>query len=865
MKRKLFFLIGMALGVAATSGCKDDSELFKPEPGVDTQLKAPQDFAAKIMGTTVKLAWRAQSNAVGFEVQLSADEAFTSPESYTVDDKAQYTVEALSVRTPYHARVKAIAKEVSQSSNFSEVIEFTTGDENIMKATPKELLDTAITLQWEAGAAVTHLVATPDGGEALPQYPITDGEKAMGEKTIAGLSPEVTYDVKLYNGSNLRGEGEYTTLPLMLPPLEVTLEKSAPDSLYLSWASGELLSHFVLTPAPVEGNDTLRLSAGVERVAIGGLMPATEYSLAAFYNNSARGASNFTTVTLSEVTLTQVAIAPQGATISWSPADSYVSRLVFTPATGAAVAADVAADDAAGKAVSGLQPQTAYTVSLEVLFGDQAITRGTLQVTTAEPPQPQARFVALGASIEDTLASCIAGDTIVLATGRFSVSNLNYLSGAVAVTIRGESASALTELEITGSTGMTSLPTSDYLVFKNLHIQYNGTADSYFLNAGTGATFTLGKLAFESCKVTGFVRGFVRLQGAANVISTLSIQSSIFSNVCNRTGGTSFALVESSATDATIDRLEVNNSTFDNIGANGTAKARIFRISGKLASLISINNSTFYNVDNYLVDCGSFATPITISNTILAKTGTGVDALAGAINGGGTPTVTNVYATSDWTLALADVTAYSNTATNLFTNPAAGDFTIKDADFAGKATAGDPRWREGGGEQPGEPPVSVVKEWNFSSSTFTSALSSYIGSKLIVSELPPVDGMTFVGSSSNQLTYNTITSENSADGNYTFTYRVATEGGGNTTEPRRTLKFDVTGDCKITVYHRSNSDSDARAFALHDGTSVISNPSSVINTEQIAKAEIPYTGGAKTLFLYSTSSSVNFYLVKVVY
>ncbi|MDR1024011.1 MAG: cadherin-like beta sandwich domain-containing protein [Prevotellaceae bacterium] len=164
-----------------------------------------------------------------------------------------------------------------------------------------------------------------------------------------------------------------------------------------------------------------------------------------------------------------------------------------------------------------------------------------------------------------------------------------------------------------------------------------------------------------------------------------------------------------------------------------------------------------------------------------------------------------------------------------------------------------------------EPPVSVIKEWNFSSSTFTSALSSYVGSKSIVSELPSIDGMTFVGSSNYQLTYNTIESESSADGNYTFTYRVATEGGGNITDPRRTLKFDVTGNCKITVYHRSNSNSEARAFALNDGTSVISNPSSVVSTEQIAQTEISYTGDAKTLFLYSTNSSVNFYLVKVEY
>jgi hypothetical protein len=851
MKRKLFFIVGIALGVAATSGCKDDSELLKPEPGVDTQLKAPQDFAAKVMGTTVKLAWRAHSNAVGFEVQLSADEAFTSPETYTVD-KPSCTVEALRARAPYHARVKATAKEQSQSSNFSEAIAFTTGDENIMKATPKELLDTAVTLQWEAGAAVTHLVATPDGGEALPPYAITDNEKAMGEKTLTGLVPEVTYSVALYNGENVRGEGEYATLPRILPPLDVTLVRSAPDSLYLSWASGELLSHFVLTPAPVEGSDTLRPTVGVGAAAVGGLAPGTEYSFAAFYDNSARGSSTFATDTLLAVTLTQIAVTPQGVTIGWSPADNYVSRLVFTSATGVAVAADVAVTDADGKEVTGLQPQTTYTVSLQALFGDVAITRGTLQVTTVEPPQPKARFVALGGSIEDTLATCIAGDTIVLATGKFTAANLNYLASAVAVTIRGESATTLTDLEITGSTGMSSLPTSDYLVFKNLHIQYNGASDSYFVNAPSAAAFTLGKLAFESCKVTGFTRGFVRLQGAANAISALSIRSSVFSNVCNRTGGTSFALIESSVADATIGQLVVGNSTFDSIGANGVAKARIFRISGKLADHISIDGCTFYSVDNYLVDCGSFNTPIAIANTILAKTGAGVGSLTGAINGGGTPSVANVYFTSDWALTLAEATAYSGSALNLFTNPATGDFTIKDADFAGKNTAGDPRWRGEGST----PPVGGTPQWwNFSDDAFTSTLPSS------VTEETTIGGLTLIPGGQS-LTFGA--NSKSMDG-YSFTHRFQLGGTGSTTS--RAVKFDVTGPCTVTVYALSSSSAADRTLIVHGGSTqvgTIAAPGSVENSGT-GNGTVTYTGGAGTLYIYSSSSGINLYGVKVEY
>jgi hypothetical protein len=37
--------------------------------------------------------------------------------------------------------------------------------------------------------------------------------------------------------------------------------------------------------------------------------------------------------------------------------------------------------------------------------------------------------------------------------------------------------------------------------------------------------------------------------------------------------------------------------------------------------------------------------------------------------------------------------SYSGKAADLFTDPANGNFKIKDNSFAGKSTAGDPRWR----------------------------------------------------------------------------------------------------------------------------------------------------------------------------
>ncbi|WP_460880806.1 DUF5123 domain-containing protein [Pontibacter rugosus] len=54
------------------------------------------------------------------------------------------------------------------------------------------------------------------------------------------------------------------------------------------------------------------------------------------------------------------------------------------------------------------------------------------------------------------------------------------------------------------------------------------------------------------------------------------------------------------------------------------------------------------------------------------------------------------YATSDYNATgnqIPNLTVYSGTAADLFQDPNNGNFTIKDANFAGKGSAGDPRWR----------------------------------------------------------------------------------------------------------------------------------------------------------------------------
>ncbi|RRN77639.1 DUF5123 domain-containing protein, partial [Pseudoxanthomonas sp. SGD-10] len=143
-----------------------------------------------------------------------------------------------------------------------------------------------------------------------------------------------------------------------------------------------------------------------------------------------------------------------------------------------------------------------------------------------------------------------------------------------------------------------------------------------------------------------------------------------------------------------INNIEVTNSTFYNIGIG-----LIVHTNADAASLL-VDNCTFYDItrgDNnsrYLISYGTkkLATA-TITNSIFSMT---KNSNAGGILIADSYTSTNNYQTADYIVArdgIKGAANYAQASTELFENPSAADFTIKDGAFAGKLSAGDPRWR----------------------------------------------------------------------------------------------------------------------------------------------------------------------------
>ncbi len=118
---------------------------------------------------------------------------------------------------------------------------------------------------------------------------------------------------------------------------------------------------------------------------------------------------------------------------------------------------------------------------------------------------------------------------------------------------------------------------------------------------------------------------------------------------------------------------------------------------------VVIENCTFYNVSgtnaeppanrNFIDGGANGPVQITINNSIFGSHRAAGPLLR--VAAGSTVDGSNNYSTADWTVTdlIPGLTTYAGGCNDLWVAPATGDFHFKDSSFAGKSTAGDPKWR----------------------------------------------------------------------------------------------------------------------------------------------------------------------------
>jgi hypothetical protein len=375
------------------------------------------------------------------------------------------------------------------------------------------------------------------------------------------------------------------------------------------------------------------------------------------------------------------------AYLNWTTTQG-VDKIVVTKANGDTIQMPVSADEnAAGQElVEGLTAGTTYTA--EIFAGNKS--KGILTFTTKAPVvgnnMVDLRGIADRPSVLfDTLSQISDGAIVLLKRGRtYTIPSAYTFDKSVSIRSGlgfGDPAKLLLSNNFDASGNI------DSLNFSDLTIATDGNA-AYFMNVGHATV--IGNVKVENCTTKGvFNNSFIRLKTSGAEITNLLINNCIIDSF--GIGAKYAVLYASGSSKALIDNITIQNSTFYSI-------YYFIRQDGITGTSLNINNCTFNDMINnggYFINySGTFPSKFNIMNTILGST---IDPTnANGIKASGNAVLSNTYMTSDCVFSANPITganSYSGKARDLFADPANGNFKIKDNSFAGKSTAGDPRWR----------------------------------------------------------------------------------------------------------------------------------------------------------------------------
>lgn len=347
------------------------------------------------------------------------------------------------------------------------------------------------------------------------------------------------------------------------------------------------------------------------------------------------------------------------------------------------------------KTITGLIPATAYTA---VLYYNTSI-RGTNGFTTISTLPTGPNVINVGPA--DDLAAMVQvaanGTIFVLLQGTiYNSDNAVTIPSGVSLTFYGEDG---LRKPIVAFNGITLSAAAGVLKFENIDFTGYANGDptktkrNYIFNQG--AANTTAEINFENCIIRNFVNTPMRLQ-STNVITVdkFTINKCLIYDIGDNNANGTYAFINTNgATNSRINNISIKNSTFYKIGLGLIIHNTTPSVS------LAIENCTFNNttgngrifIDYNAQTIGTFS----FNNNIFGKTLSPLASAKGIRYGGSNLVVNNSYITSDAVLTgnTFGATAYTGPSIQLFANPDNGNFQIIDNAFAGKATAGDPRWR----------------------------------------------------------------------------------------------------------------------------------------------------------------------------
>jgi uncharacterized protein YjdB len=354
-----------------------------------------------------------------------------------------------------------------------------------------------------------------------------------------------------------------------------------------------------------------------------------------------------------------------------------------------------------------LVPKAVGEATITATSTDPAYAGGSSSVSckvTVTPAVLEEVTLALGADLKGAMTAN-AGKIIVLPSGYTGAFNSASIP-AGGIWIKGEANAAVKPKLTNAGLTLNGRTSGEIARFENVEIVGSGfTQGGYFINEGGSNNVDMGELSFINCRITEFGRSIVRFQGVTQRIGLLKFDNCVLEN-CSGQPSQDYYVIQSTVANLGFPDIRITNSTFSNVyvgianvsGGSGQPAAGNLLIENSTFYKVTGSNSTPPNTGRYFIEAGNNGpVNITINNSIFGSV-RGVGSENGIrMNAAGTLTGTNNYTTNDWVIVAGSqppsATNYAGTCADLFAAPDAGDFHFKDGGFAGKSTAGDPRWR----------------------------------------------------------------------------------------------------------------------------------------------------------------------------
>ncbi len=388
------------------------------------------------------------------------------------------------------------------------------------------------------------------------------------------------------------------------------------------------------------------------------------------------------------------------ADMKWLPGANVTSLVFINVADDSRKEYSISLDEkVAGEKICTNLPNATYNVELH----NNGIVRGKTTVKIEGDI-----FLNSSDDLKAAMETANSGDVIILNSGVYPISSGTFRFDKN-IKLKGldvNNKPVLCMKDGASSTasmfGFTAGTTFDYVAFENLDITgwvENSQATNkigYLFNNNTA--MTVGSVTFTNCNIHNLANTPMRLQGnVGQRIGTVGFAGCIINDIGF---GSTYAIVNVNTATDIIDNIVFKNSTIYNFRGS-----LILRQNGTVAQVsidaCTIDQGMMDTAARYLVDLNSITnTPsFTLTNSILGQTST----VAGGIRPITDYPITGCYYTTDYyddaliagasSSIKAKMKAYSGKSTDLWTNPSTGDFHFKDATFAGKSTAGDPRWK----------------------------------------------------------------------------------------------------------------------------------------------------------------------------